>query len=349
MKKLLTILLSLALLIGLLPSVAFAAEDAQFSFELSIDGSDTKEVKSGDIVTVVLRLKRTDTDQSYTMYAMQDEIRYDSNFFELIPGSQILSDDIRSSDIGMVDSSRELYMNYLSSNGGAQWNSDSLIGSFQLRVTATSGASKITNQDYLVSVPDGSGSYPAVANEVTVVVSTDCTVRFESNGGTAVEDQTVSFGEKLAKPNDPTKAGFEFSGWYKDIHKTKLWDFGVDTVQENMTLYASWTEVSSESPASPSTGDNSPSWLYVLLGILLLILLAILCLFFRKSVTFHYDNGIPSKTVRVFPNKLIAKPQDPHKDGATFVGWYRNARCTIPWNFETDKVTKTTNLYAKWQ
>lgn len=35
-------------------------------------------------------------------------------------------------------------------------------------------------------------------------------------------------------------------------------------------------------------------------------------------------------------------------DGYTFDGWYKEAACTTPWNFTTDKVTGNINLYAKW-
>lgn len=35
-------------------------------------------------------------------------------------------------------------------------------------------------------------------------------------------------------------------------------------------------------------------------------------------------------------------------DGYTFDGWYKEAACTTPWNFTTDKVTGNITLYAKW-
>ncbi|MFA6866948.1 MAG: InlB B-repeat-containing protein [Clostridia bacterium] len=36
------------------------------------------------------------------------------------------------------------------------------------------------------------------------------------------------------------------------------------------------------------------------------------------------------------------------KDGFTFSGWYKNANCTEVWDFENDKVTEDTTLFAKW-
>lgn len=40
------------------------------------------------------------------------------------------------------------------------------------------------------------------------------TVIFESNGGSVGEKQTVADGQKVSRPEDPTKEGFVFEGWY---------------------------------------------------------------------------------------------------------------------------------------
>lgn len=225
------------------PLTASAENTQSFSFELSVDGSDTKEVQTGDVITVLLRLKRTDSAEAYMMYAMQDEILYDSDFFELIEGSIVLAENITTTDIGLRDNHRAFYMNYLSMSDGEQWAADMLIGSFQLRVVGTSGVTRITNNNYLVSTSDGRESYPCQVNEVTIILSTECIVRFESNGGSEIEEQKVLFGETVVKPEDPTRDGYIFDGWYRDIDKTKSWDFDNDTVSGNMSLYAKWVQV----------------------------------------------------------------------------------------------------------
>lgn len=235
-------LLALLMCLVMTISVAAAEEQMQFGFSLTVDGSNSKEVEPGDIITVVLKLKRQDLDEPYTMYAMQDEIRYDSTFFELVENSIILNQGISSTDIAMADQYRELYMNYLSMNGGNQWNGETMIGSFQLRVIGTAGVTQITNQDYLVSLPDGSGSYSCQAEDVTIILSTECVVTFETNGGSKLPDQLVEYGSLLAQPEDPVRSGYHLEGWYKDIHLTEKWDFETDTVQGNMTLYAKWAE-----------------------------------------------------------------------------------------------------------
>lgn len=344
MKRILSALLVMIVLTGLLPMAVAAAENETFKFELSIDGSETKEAKQGEIITVVLRLKRTDVNENYTMYAMQDEIRYDSTFFELVEGSAVLSKGIETTDISMRDNYREFYMNYLSTSGGVTWEADTMVGSFQLRVIADSGVTKITNEDYLVSNQDGSGSFRCEANELTVILSTECTIRFESNGGTKVPDQTARYGEKIVKPEDPTREGFEFDGWYSDLDRTTLWNFDTDTVTGNLTLYAGWQETT---VAPGVSGEDSNVW--YLIGLALLILLFIVILLLpRKRVTFNTMGGSEIKSVRVLKNSKIKAPGPTRKYRQVFCGWYKDEACTIPWDFKNDKVVENIVLFAKW-
>lgn len=348
MRKVASIFLLAVLIFGLLPLSVAATEDRSFKFELTVDGSETKNVSTGDIITVVLHLKRTDSSESYTMYAMQDEIRYDSRFFELVEGSAVLSSGIENNDIGLRDQHREFYMNFLSTSGGATWEPDMLIGSFQLRVIATSGVTKITNQDYLVSSKDGFSSFPSSANELTIIVSTECTVRFESNGGSQVEDQIVHYGEKISRPEDPVRDGYTFEGWYSDIDKTILWDFDNDTVSGNMVLYAKWTEGTEVPIVAEPTDDGECNWWWLIFVGILLLLIIILLLWPRKKVTFNSMGGTEVKAKRVFRNSKLKEPRNPRLRRKIFCGWYKDPQCTTPWIFETDKVKEDTTLYAKW-
>ena len=60
-------------------------------------------------------------------------------------------------------------------------------------------------------------------------------VYFDSNGGSEVASGTVK-GGKIAKPEDPTRKGYKFLGWYLD---DKAYDFSTE-VKDNMTLKAKW-------------------------------------------------------------------------------------------------------------
>ena len=71
------------------------------------------------------------------------------------------------------------------------------------------------------------------------------TVTFEENGGSAVADMDgLSYDVSISEPTAPIKTGYTFAGWYKDENCTTLWNFGSDTVTENITLYAKWTAAS---------------------------------------------------------------------------------------------------------
>ena len=66
-------------------------------------------------------------------------------------------------------------------------------------------------------------------------------IQFESNGGSYVKIQSVEEGKKLAEPEEPTKDGAEFAGWYKDTELAEEYDFD-EKVTKGFTLYAAWTE-----------------------------------------------------------------------------------------------------------
>ena len=67
------------------------------------------------------------------------------------------------------------------------------------------------------------------------------------------------------------------------------------------------------------------------------------------TVTFDSQGGskIPEKIVDENENLDEKQLEIPEKDGFIFEGWYKEANCINPWNFE-DSVTKDITLYAKW-
>ena len=68
------------------------------------------------------------------------------------------------------------------------------------------------------------------------------TVTFDTDGGSAVDAQTVAYGEKAKTPADPTKTGYTFAGWELG---GSAYDFAA-AVTGNMTLTAKWKD--SEKP-----------------------------------------------------------------------------------------------------
>lgn len=67
------------------------------------------------------------------------------------------------------------------------------------------------------------------------------TVTFNSNGGTAIESQTVSEGECAARPEFPTREGYTFVGWYTDSSFSEIFDFSKE-ISSSCTVVARWLD-----------------------------------------------------------------------------------------------------------
>ena len=70
------------------------------------------------------------------------------------------------------------------------------------------------------------------------------TVTYDSKEGSAVNSETLDYDKLLSKPEDPTRTGYRFGGWFKeDTYKTP-WDFANDKIADaNITLYAKWDQI----------------------------------------------------------------------------------------------------------
>ena len=263
MKKILTLLLAAALTLALCAGAAAVDESQSYEFDLTANGEHEIRVQPGDTVTLTLTLRRTDGGEGVSMLAMQDEITYDGAFFELDDGGAMTAPGVQTNDLGLRDGHRAYYMNYLALTGAVDWETETMVGIVRLRVTGQSGSSVIENRNCAVSLPDGSDSNAVSVQNVTVIVSEDCTVKYETGEGTETPDSTVKYGEKLPEPTPPTREGYTFAGWYGDLDRLNPWDFDTP-VTGNMTLYASWTEGEAEtqSPA-PEEKNDSGTWLII--------------------------------------------------------------------------------------
>lgn len=68
------------------------------------------------------------------------------------------------------------------------------------------------------------------------------TVKFDSKGGTEITSQVVKKGQKVLKPEEPKKEGYEFLGWYISEDSTTKFNFN-NTIKEDITLVAKWKEI----------------------------------------------------------------------------------------------------------
>ena len=72
-------------------------------------------------------------------------------------------------------------------------------------------------------------------------------------GAEDVSDQYVNENCKVSKPTAPTKTGYAFKGWYSDASLSTAWDFDTDVVTSDLTLTASWRQLSSDASVTSVT------------------------------------------------------------------------------------------------
>lgn len=65
-------------------------------------------------------------------------------------------------------------------------------------------------------------------------------ISFDTNGGTSIEDAMYESAEMTIKPTDPTKAGYEFLGWWDNSDLSGDEHVFGEMLEINITLYAKW-------------------------------------------------------------------------------------------------------------
>ncbi|WP_189013619.1 S-layer homology domain-containing protein [Paenibacillus marchantiophytorum] len=146
--------------------------------------------------------------------------------------------------------SYQWYSNATNSNSGG-----TLISSATSATYAASTASAGTTYYYVVVTnTNGSvnGMQMATTTSSTAKMTVNLLVSFDSNGGSAVTSQTLSSNSTATKPTDPTRSGYTFSGWYRNIGLTNAFDFSTP-ITLNTALYAKWTVQPTGETGSPSS------------------------------------------------------------------------------------------------
>lgn len=81
-----------------------------------------------------------------------------------------------------------------------------------------------------------------VTGEITLVAKWskdgEITITFKTGVGTSVPAQTIQKGQKVPKPADPIRSGYDFNGWYCETFDI-VWDFNT-IAQQDITLVAQW-------------------------------------------------------------------------------------------------------------
>lgn len=81
-------------------------------------------------------------------------------------------------------------------------------------------------------------------------------VKFDTNGGTAIENQTIREGKTISYPSYPSRSGYTFEGWY---YNNKEFDMNTP-INSNITVKAKWKKIETSNGGSyggSSSGGNN--------------------------------------------------------------------------------------------
>lgn len=243
MKNILRIILSTFIIISCFISNVFA-DDTSYSFILTVDGKNEKQVETDDVLTVSLSLKCNGTN-SCTITSFQDEIIYDSEFFELVHGSSMTYEGVRTTDISLYDRYRAYYVNYVGIDGPIIITNGSLnVAMIQMKVNAKNGVSRLKNNNCIVTDENGEeiSILQDAAFDVTAIRDKNIEIHLKDEQGNLIENQFTDYQKPMKKPNVTNSEGLIANEWNTDLEGDEPWNFD-DDVEENMTIFGDdWAE-----------------------------------------------------------------------------------------------------------
>ena len=127
------------------------------------------------------------------------------------------------------------------------------------------------------------------------------TITFDTNGGSEIAPITQDYGTEITAPDNPTRKGYTFKGWDKEIPKTMP--------AENITVKAQW-EIN------------------------------------QYTITFDTNGGSEIAPITQDYGTEITAPDNPTRKGYTFKGWDREIPKTMPAENITVKAQWEINQYT---
>ena len=127
------------------------------------------------------------------------------------------------------------------------------------------------------------------------------TITFDTNGGSEIAPITQDYGTEITAPDNPTRKGYTFKGWDKEIPKTMP--------AENMTVKAQW-EIN------------------------------------QYTITFDTNGGSEIAPITQAYGTEITAPDNPTRKGYTFKGWDKEIPKTMPAENITVKAQWEINQYT---
>ncbi|MCK7486740.1 MAG: InlB B-repeat-containing protein [Bacillus subtilis] len=135
------------------------------------------------------------------------------------------------------------------------------------------------------------------------------TISFQVDGGSAVPTITQNYLTAVTAPAAPTKTGYTFAGWYRELALTTPYVFATMPAVDS-TVYAKWS-------------------------------------INQIAIAFEENGGSVVEDLAQDYGTVVAAPTAPTKVGHMFGGWYSDETFTTPYVFSTMPAQSIT-LYAKW-
>ena len=142
------------------------------------------------------------------------------------------------------------------------------------------------------------------AEDVTIKATWEInqyTITFDTDGGSEVAAITADYNTEVTAPENPTKTGYTFKGWDKEIPAT--------IPAEDMTIKAQW-QIN------------------------------------QYTITFDTDGGSEVAAIKQDYNTAVTAPENPTKTGYTFVAWDKEVPATMPAEDMTVKAVWEVNQYT---
>jgi len=175
----------------------------------------------------------------------------------------------------------------------------------------------VTENGLIKGIAVGETTITASAGGVTATISVTVAdlkynVIFNTDEGTLVPIQTIRRGQKVTQPEDPTKVGFEFSGWYTASNLAVEFDFNTP-ITANTTIYAGWEDIMVAVNFDTTGGEV------------------------LEPINKVYGSALSETDLAVMPIKV----------GHTFVGWFLDTELSV--SVEAGLIiTESISIYASW-
>lgn len=162
-----------------------------------------------------------------------------------------------------------------------------------------------------------------------LIETSNCVVKFDTQGGSVVESQIVGKGAKANMPEEPVRVGYIFEGWYCD---GELFDFDTE-ITADITLTAVWTKIGQIMAPVANIASGS-----------ILEAGTELCLRSEEGATIYYTiNGEEPTTASIlYTNPIIISESITIRTFAVKEGYNNSEIVTLIYIVEDENVEETT-------